>query len=136
MVKAIQSNFTLATHVLCTRHIKQNAIHQRPTLPLMLRVEQIFGEDGIASADDTICFEVKSSNFEEACSEVFSKFLDYFQKRLKSNLKYKVNAPSKKGLVDSNWTNNNCESINHVLKQSMNGIHKVVHHLLKPPNPW
>jgi hypothetical protein len=42
----------------------------------------MFREDGVDSADD-ICFEEKCSNFEEACSEMSYKFLDYFQKRLK-----------------------------------------------------
>ena len=41
----------------------------------------------------------------------------YFPTTLKPLIKDKVNLPSRHGLVDSKWTSNNCEYINHVLKQ-------------------
>ena len=47
------------------------------------------------------------------------KFLEYFTNRLKPLLRDFVNRPDRQDLVDDNWTNNNCESINHVLKQSV-----------------
>ena len=46
-------------------------------------------------------------------------FLQYFNRRLKKHLKSKVNEPVRDALISENWTNNNCESINHVLKQTV-----------------
>ena len=47
------------------------------------------------------------------------KFMLYFRKRLKENLKTDVNEPVRKMVISREWTNNNCESINHVLKQAI-----------------
>ena len=38
---------------------------------------------------------------------------------MKPLLRERVNRPVRHELVNDNWTNNNCESINHVLKQSV-----------------
>lgn len=47
------------------------------------------------------------------------KFMLYFRKGLKENLKTEVNEPVRKTMISREWTNNNCESINHVLKQAI-----------------
>ena len=38
---------------------------------------------------------------------------------MKEPLKTKVNEPVRKNMISADWTNNNCESINHVLKQAV-----------------
>ena len=61
-----------------------------------------------------VCFAMLCSS-----SQVSSKFTKYFTGRLKTLLKTKVNEPVRKDMVSQNWTNNNCESLNHVLKQAI-----------------
>ena len=80
-------------------------------------VETIFGTDGIVEADDSICFNGKCTDFESQCSQKSENVIKYFQDRLRNQLKTKANQPKRMQLVDSQWTNNNCESFNHVLKQ-------------------
>lgn len=82
-------------------------------------MNKIYGKDGILHADDTICFEEKCNDLEEHCSQISNKFNKYFTGRLKTLLKKKVNDPVRGELVTENWTNNNCESVNHVLKQAI-----------------
>ena len=45
--------------------------------------------------------------------------MKYFRDRLRPQLKSKVNDPALCDKVDGHWTNNNCESVNHVLKQAI-----------------
>lgn len=123
MVKAIQSAFPESTHVLCSRHLKQNVIHKLTDDAVNKSdrnsiINKIFGTEGILDADDTICFDEKCEDFEQYCTDKSEKFLRYFQDRLKMQLKTKLNEPARHNKIDIDWTNNNSESINHVLKQS------------------
>ena len=124
LVKAITAVFPEATHVLCTRHLEENARHilQDDTVSKKQRVnllDKIFGQDGLIDADDTICYDEQVREIETEMTEVSSKFLAYFQKRLIPALKEKVNDPQRQNKVIQHWTNNNCESMNHVLKQTV-----------------
>lgn len=83
-------------------------------------MKNIFGHDGIVSADDTVCFEERCDEFAQQYSSTSGPFLEYFRKQLKANLQTKVNEPSRKAPLCQKWMNNNCESINHLLKQTVN----------------
>ena len=121
MVKAITTAFPEATHTLCTRHLRQNAnqklvddaVDKKEKDKIM---DMVFGEYGIINADDTICFEEQCNEFQSYCENVTQNFQSYFQKRLKEQLKTKVSEPVRKNMISADWTNNNCESMNHVLK--------------------
>lgn len=124
MVKAITTEFHNSTHVLCTRHLQQNARQHLTDDGVALPdrkviLDKIFGSDGVVNATDDICFDSQCENIERYCANLSHKFVQYFQKRLKRNLKTKVNEPMTEGRISSDWTNNNCESINHVLKQTV-----------------
>ena len=80
----------------------------------------IFGQTGIVSADDTVCFEERCSEFEQQYSSTSEPFLEYVRRQLKANLQHKVNEPSRKAPLCHKWMNNKCESINHILKQIVN----------------
>lgn len=71
------------------------------------------------TADDSICFDAKSEQIEQVWMKLSGKFLKYFQNKLKSNIKNKLNRPFTSGLVKIPWTNNNSESLNHIFKQSI-----------------
>ena len=101
MVKAITTAFPEATHTLCMRHLWQNAnqklqddaVDKKERNKLL---DMIFGTDGIISADDTVCFKEKCTEFESVLQGVTEKFCSYFQKQLKEPLKTKVNEPVRK----------------------------------------
>ena len=123
LVKAIQTAFPESTHVLCSRHLKQNVIHKLQDDAVSksdrnVIIDKIFGDDGIVNADDTICFDHKCETFSTFCAEKSEKFLTYFDSRLKTQLKTKLNDPARQDKIDTDWTNNNSESMNHVLKQA------------------
>ncbi|XP_053376475.1 uncharacterized protein LOC128547528 [Mercenaria mercenaria] len=124
LVKAVTTAFPEATHVLCTRHLRQNAKQKLTDDAVTLRdrteiLEMIFGDGGILDSDDSICFEEKCDRLERHCLEKSQNFVRYFQDRLRPQLKTKVSDPSLNDKIDSHWTNNNCESMNHVLKQAI-----------------
>ena len=48
-----------------------------------------------------------------------SKFYRYYQTKLKTNIKEKVQVPFPIGDLQKMWTNNNSESLNHVLKKAI-----------------
>lgn len=82
-------------------------------------LNKIFGVDGIINANDTICFEEKCEEVETLSQSVSPPFLRYFQKRVKESLDKKRKEPELVSQADKQWTNNNYESLNHVLKQNI-----------------
>lgn len=121
MVKAITTAFYEATLTLCTRHICQNANQKLVNDAIDKREKDrirgmISGEDGIINGDNMICFDEKCTDFDKYCNGVTVSFQSYFQKKLKEQLRTKVNEPVRSNIISADWTNNNCESINHVLK--------------------
>ncbi|CAC5396928.1 unnamed protein product [Mytilus coruscus] len=79
-------------------------------------MSDIFNDNGIATADDTIDFDTKSN---ELCNS-FPCCANYYEMTLKNRLFNYVNQPYRK--YDSNrlWTNKNCESIDHHFKVALN----------------
>jgi transposase-like protein len=125
LVNAITTAFPNSEHMLCKRHLYQNT-KQKLVDDCVDKTDRqdildmIYGEDGLINADDTVCFDQKSDEIEEVSKELSVKFLNYYQKKLKDNIKEKVNKPLISGFVDRPWTNNNSESLNHILKQAIN----------------
>ena len=89
MVKGITTAFPESTHILCTRHLRENT-NQKLLDDAVDKTERneildkIYGKEGILDADDTICFEEKCTDLEEHCSQVSNKFLKYFTGSLKT----------------------------------------------------
>ena len=127
--------------LLCTKHIQDNVIgHSKNKLPTTKDecndvIEDIFGVDGLVSANDTVDFNMKSDNL---CN-THPVFSDYYNKYLKNRLQQHVNRPSRNNSRLRLWTNNNCESMNHRFKlatdwkpqhlpELINTIHCIVFH--------
>lgn len=86
-------------------------------------VTDIFSDGGLTDADTTTIFEHRSQKLKERFSENYPKFIEYFNKRLEPLLKHHVNIPTRLKLIDKDWTNNNAESVNNLLKVGTN--HKI-----------
>ena len=128
---AIKRCFSGSTHVLCTRHLKENTnrhMQNQIGYPESDRIEinnAIFGKNGIIGKTDVDTFEYRLSairrSIEENDKKVGDKrFMPYFENKLLPLLQQHVIEPVKNGKVGTAWTNNNCESANHVLKTATN----------------
>ena len=69
---------------------------------------------GLVNANDSIDFDEKSKDV-IAQSSRYGKFLNYFSRKLQPSIEAYVNGPAKESRI-SKWTNNNAESLNHVMK--------------------
>ena len=121
LTKALDSVFPEATRLLCTKHMKDNVSEylknalgstdkQRSDI-----ISKLFRSNGLAAAEDSFEFE---SNSENLISEN-PEFARYFDSRLKNRLLEHVNEPKKQLQHERLWTNNNCESMNHVFKRAV-----------------
>ena len=124
LLNAITAAFPDSGHLLCTRHLRKNVNQQlidecidkkaRESL-----IEDIFGQDRLINADDAICFDLKCEEIEAKSRKISSKFHKYFSGRLKQNIQEQWETEIAPGYLDKRWTNNNSESLNHVLKRAI-----------------
>ena len=87
--------------------------------------DAILAEDGITSADDFSLFDKRSASVLKVAKN-YPKFLyitrkvtptlTYFTRKVTPTLKNYVLIPANKNNLPCNWTNNNCESLNHIMK--------------------
>ena len=125
LTKAIENTFPEATRLLCTKHLKDNIRHYMRDNASIVRSERkqltqmIFGENGLVNASDDYEFEERAIAIREATSRN-KKFNDYFLKQLKPTIRDFVYKP-RMGQKDRGnlWTNNNTESVNNVIKTTV-----------------
>jgi hypothetical protein len=118
MRRCMMHAFPAAAFITCTRHLNENAIRKVDSL-LGTRSQQrsqllngIFGDSGLAACNDLITFEDAVNKFRKnVLASGPDTFKDYFERNIVNGLRANVTA----GRVG--WTNNNCESVNHVLKE-------------------
>lgn len=121
---AINQAFDDPNHLLCTKHLKDNVRRYLKdkegcgAKERELIVRSIFGYDGLLNSDDSFSFESKFSDMDNIISK-FPNFHKYFENRLKPLLLNHVFKPLQDGTVKELWTNNNSESMNNRLKESI-----------------
>lgn len=100
-------------------------------------VSSIFGAHGMTSADSVVIYEERQEHTHELIRELAPDFMDYYERRVLPLLTENIHTVWKNDHVEPNWTNNNCESMNNVLKMAVNwtpqniptlidSLHKVV----------
>ena len=125
LVNAIDSNFPASDRFLCTKHLKDGTcayLQRKVGVPQKERKaisKSIFGENGIVNANDSVDFDAKSKNVLKQVAQ-YKKFTNYFREKLKPTVEAYVNNPSRNCKSMTNWTNNNCESLNHIMKLDAN----------------
>ena len=121
LTKSIESVFPSSLRTLCTKHLKENVVNYMKNdagVPQKVRqriADKIFGDDGLSSADDSAVFDKRSSAALKEAKQ-FPIFVSYFNKKLSPVLKNYVMNPVILHNIARNWTNNNCESLNHIMK--------------------
>lgn len=122
-----------SSHLLsCVRHLRNNVSdHLKDKVGSTHEERQailhsIFDEGGITEADDDIIFEYRLNKARQLITSKAPDLSTYFDTRIVSLLKENLSSLLSAGQnivaprILTQWTNNNCESINHVLKQSVN----------------
>ena len=127
LTKAIQRCFPDSTMLLCTCHLEDNTRRRlqnkvgvdKKTQKLVL--QDLFGPDGLSSANDTFQFEEIAHTLQSKYEESVPLFTRYLRQKLLPAIREHVVAPRiQHENIPINWTNNNCEAINHLLKLETN----------------
>lgn len=120
LTQAVRNVFSGCKQALCTLHLKKNAVrHLRDKvggLDVSQRnklINSVFGTDGLAEAEDSIEFQLKKDNIARMWPQKDARYLEKMTTQL---LKHSLELHWD-GHLNIGWTNNNAESVNHVLKQ-------------------
>ena len=123
--KAIDEAFPNVKRLTCTRHLKENIQrHLCDTVGCSMAdrqriMQQIFGPKGMCYASDPVTLDIRQQNVLNVAEVVAPTFIPYFNQRIVPMIRMNLETKILTDLPMTNrpWTNNNCESMNHVLKQ-------------------
>ena len=103
-------------------------------------LDAIYGQNGLLEKTDIDTYNYKLEKLKTTIRSKDAtagekKFMPYFEKKLLPLLEEHVIGPVRRGKIASTWTNNNCESANHVLKTAiqskMQDLPKIIDTLYK-----
>ena len=126
LVKALQSVFPQSRHVFCLVHCKDNVRHHMTAIGTAKSVREhvlslLFGCSGVAESADAKQLDDRTAQVLQYVRQNNVDMVDYLQQRvlpkLSGNCRLRWEQP---WLGRHQWTNNNCESANHVLKMQVN----------------
>ena len=127
ILKAVRQSFPSACQLLCQRHLEQNIrryLQHKVGVADKLKnkiIFSIFGKDGLINSKDLLEFELKSMEMSNTFLEIAPNFVSYFDNSLVPRVRDHIFKPRiSRNYIPLNWTNNNCESINNILKLSTN----------------
>ena len=84
-------------------------------------ISLIFGKPGLVNCKDQVDFELTCLSLSNKFLEITPNFVSYFENSLVQRIRYYVFNPRiSTSWIPLNWTNNNCESLNNILKLSTN----------------
>ena len=83
-------------------------------------IRDIFGKDGLSESDDELLFDCRLQTVLDTIDTLTPAFTKYFKDTIVPLLQNNITVSRKVGLQPPprSWTNNNSESVNHVLKQA------------------
>ena len=125
-MKAIRQSFPSATQLLCQRHLEENVrrhLQQKVGVPEKTNeiISLIFGKEGLTNSKDLVDFELCYLSLSNELLKIAPNFMPYFENSLISRLREYVFKPKvSESWIPLNWMNNNCESMNNILKLSTN----------------
>ena len=131
LVQSMKSCFSEATLVTCTRHLRNNFedyLRNKVGLPSHDRYRlstMVFGEKGVVAAEDSHEYEAKVACLHRAVQDLpigdgKNMLVRYLNNKFLPVVLDRVVVPNQRLGLGTKWTTNNCESINHVLKQVVN----------------
>ncbi|RDH83421.1 MAG: hypothetical protein DIZ80_08245, partial [endosymbiont of Galathealinum brachiosum] len=127
MTKAIKMCFPNSTMLLCVRHLEENMrryLHKKVGVndkTAAKIINDIFGKKGLVNSDDAHSFNLAAVHLDACYHSQTPAFSKYFSNKLLPQLREYVHLPKLNNKwLPLKWTNNNCESINHILKLTAN----------------
>ena len=120
--RAMSSAFPDSAKFACMRHLKNNVIsflRDKQGCDKALRnsiVHLVFGKNGLTESEDLVTFNHRLQNVYKHTGPL-TLFDKYFRDRVEPLLRNNFVAAEQVPSVPMNWTNNNAESMNHVIKQ-------------------
>ena len=115
--KAATSAFPNARHVLCTKHLKENLtdyLKDQVGADKNIRQKVVQRVFSLLQAKNEVEFDSMSEKLIQDYNNDLPKLVTYLNQRFLPLLKEKVWKVIP--YVSNDWTNNNCESVNHILK--------------------
>ncbi|XP_076062752.1 uncharacterized protein LOC143037942 [Oratosquilla oratoria] len=125
LTKAIKHSFSNVTLLLRTRQLEENA-KRRLDAEFMERskktraVNEIFGINGLVTMSDSDEFDERSLRMCQKFDKDLPQFAKYFSDKLVPALRSHLLQPQLNHNLPFKWTNNNSESMNHILKLQTN----------------
>jgi hypothetical protein len=125
LTKALRNSFPSATHTLCVRHVKDNIsryLDKKIGVTTQVKhrlLEAIFGNGGLLEETNEDLFDARSERLCQVLRDEVPTFGRYMTEKIQTIKEY-VYVPRQSYRVRENWMNNNCESMNHVLKMRSN----------------
>jgi len=120
MCKSMKHYFSRAHFLTCSRHLKENCTRKiDEMLGSVSRdrraiLEALFGANGLIACNDIASFDQCATKVQtKELMNVPAAFCDYILRRVLPLMCQNVVSGN------SRWMNNNCESVNHVLKQAI-----------------
>ena len=129
--RAVKETLPSATNVLCSRHIKKNlSLFLENKVGLDENDKQkvkndVFGVNGLIYLNEDTSFEdalqqIKPFVANRSKPDKKDKFNNYVDTTLRNSVRYGLMIPFQTRGIPMDWTNNNCESINNMLKSYVN----------------
>jgi hypothetical protein len=126
LTKAIREVFHESTHLLCVKHLKDNVVdYMRNKCGVQQSrrnqiVDRLFGDGGLVNADDSVAFKERADALAADCESISAVLGQHFVRHVEPALRMFVFEPRQRNnWIRRRWTNNACESINHLLKLSI-----------------
>ncbi|XP_076057534.1 uncharacterized protein LOC143035019 [Oratosquilla oratoria] len=124
IVKAMKECFPGATFMLCAQHLEENTKRKLSAIGITKTKcvnQDIFEASGILTQPDDFAFEQRALELKAKLNQIAPSFMDYFENKLLPALRDYVHRPkAQNDFLPFSWTNNNCESMNNILKHSIN----------------
>lgn len=122
LVKAIRTMFPNSKHLFCMIHCKDNVRHHLNKIGVPLETREhvlrlLFGAGGVVAAADDKTLEMRISAVMQYVRQSNIDAVDYLQTRILPKISDNVKIIWQNSWLGIySWTNNNCESINNLLK--------------------
>jgi hypothetical protein len=121
VTRALEVCFPKSRRVLCTKHVTENLRHYLQDKIGMTTTERASLLMAIFDSDGGLIASESTENFDEMCITIAAtvnneQLSRYLEQQIFPALRRNVDAASNVQLTPM-WTNNNCESANHILKQ-------------------
>jgi len=122
LVRAVRDGLHVASHLFCSLHAKDNLRHHMTHygVPQDVREKVIslaFGTDGVSTAADSAAFDARVSTLMQYVRQSYSDIADYVSNRAIPKLRNNCELMwANAWLAHYAWNNNNCESVNNLLK--------------------